>query len=55
MSDCPYCGEDYSDPNDVAGDDYMYHGHILFDCPRPDRMEWAWLRASPLEREEVWP
>lgn len=52
---CLYCGQDYSDPNGVAGDDYMYHGHILFDCPDPDMMERAWLNASPTERAEVWP
>jgi len=36
-------------------DEYMYHGHILFDCPNPDPMERAYLNASPKEREEHWP
>lgn len=56
MSDtiCPYCGEDYGDP-DGPSDDYMYHGHILWDCPNPDKMERAYLNASLVERAEVWP
>lgn len=52
---CPYCGSDYSDPNGVASDDYMWHGHIVNDCPDPDRMVWAYLNASAQERIEVWP
>lgn len=52
-TECPYCGVDYGD--DTASDDYMYQGHILFDCSNPDRMEWAYLNASPVERAEVWP
>jgi len=54
MESCPYCGEDYTDPNGVASDDYMYQGHIIFDCPCPDKMERAFLNASAKERNEVW-
>lgn len=54
MPECPYCGKDYTDPNDVASDEYMYHGHIINDCPDPDMMERVYLNASPKEREEVW-
>ena len=54
MSECRYCGSDYSDPNGVASDDYMRHGHIIFDCPNRDQMERAYLNASPKERSEVW-
>jgi len=55
MTKCPYCGEDYSDPNGVASDEYMYHGHIIMECENPDKMERAYLNASPEERENHWP
>lgn len=54
MTDCPYCGKDYTAGPDGPADDYMYQGHILFECPDPDKMERAYLNASPVEKEEVW-
>lgn len=52
---CPYCKKDYSDPNGVASLDYMYQGHIIHDCPNPDKMERAYLNAAPAEVGEHWP
>jgi len=52
---CDYCGQTYATEDDVPSDDYLRHGHVLFDCPSPDKMERAWLNASPVERAEAWP
>lgn len=54
-SHCSNCGEEYSDPNGIASEEYMWQGHVLFDCPDPNQMFKAWLNASPAERQEVWP
>lgn len=53
---CEYCGEVYWEPVDApAGPGYMFQGHVLFECEDPDQMFKAWLNASPVERQKVWP
>lgn len=29
---CEFCGEDYTDPNGVAPDQYMWEGHVIMEC-----------------------
>lgn len=50
MTACPYCGTDTHDPGGPS-DDYMYVGHMIFDCREiPDMAhEWfnkPWVRSK---------
>jgi len=47
---CEYCGDETEDENGVASDDYMYHGHLLFDCSEVPALVRARLNAPPEER-----
>lgn len=50
---CDYCGEDYTDPNGVASDEYMWTGHILNDCPDVPEDVFDYVNAPPQERKDI--
>lgn len=40
---CPYCEEDYTDPNGVVDDDYRREGHWIMECAEIPEKHWKFL------------